>query len=1234
MNTTIYIFGNLPVFQAALTGLQMIFNPANNTDWAVGGSLFGVGPVVEIGLLISLLHITTKGVWTQKMSLHHVGIMLGLYAAMFIPTTSVQVQDIYTGQTVIVDKIPIGVAYPAAIVSQLSYDAATQLGQAFQMATATAPTTDISQGFAEPLQQMLQMRHLYQNYVKTATPLADAEFSFFQQCVYPVYSSDTTLQAAYNETNNILATVTNTNYVTASGANMMVNVLGGTGNPICGSSQGCLLTCNGLASTLNTQYAQWKSSSGSGSCTAAVAMAAADKSDTVKPPSSCTTAASNLGNVLAQLGTTGDQYIDQMVHGCMASAGMSAGGSLFAGEPSMSVLPSYCVITQNSLSQAQVDNAGAASMFLKNMLPLMSVLQFLFIAMAPLAAFTMVMAGAQGMGMFVKYIMFGLWTQSWLPVAAMLNDYSQITLAHKLGVLGQAVTGVSANITAAATSVTLASMPPPPANGLTLTTLPTVIESTMQALSNADMLLALTPIITMIVFTGSYMGMAQLAQDMGGEDKVGKNAEAETPSIGTQVKAFGVSAPGNASGSYMVTDGATAGLGYSIGNTASLASTAAQSTAATATQTASTATSHAANMTYGALSQHGVDQTAAWKSQDQGAQEVSTAFKHAQDFQHSTGVSMDKAFAMQAAYEGALKIPGMTPESAWKSVASGAFSGIIGGLIGAERDELKKGIQNKDVQGWENTLSSGEAAKFVSSVSRENGKAISQKESDKVDQSVSDAQNAQVTAQNAVSQAAKVEQQASMMRSVGGNAKVDQASIASHFANIGQPLTSHAAQIMASRAGGHEAVVALNQAEDQLKSRGLQGQALYAAALTKIGMMNPETGLGIASQIYGDMGPGLKGMGAVQQGAQEQIHQTQGQVDKAKQDLAPAAKHAKQAETTADKSKDSGAAHQGVPTITDTSPTTDPHAFAAQGQGRIIANHQGDVAPTQAFHDGMAAVNDAPGMDMLSKVSPYEFLGLLAGGNAVSGALKDYAQHQALKRAEARMRGKTGEGNKGGGEAPDKPGAPPDGKPAGPGAGAEAPGSSAPVDPPGDAPDGKPAAAEGAGGAEPAKGAAPVPSESPASDYAARQQAARDALNPVQRAETAATDAAELAEKRALAKTGAEAALSVADQTVLQEAKQAVLKAGEKFAAKTAAGTAIAAGAGSTGLGAPIAGVIEVANVAMNVDAAVDVAQALYTYAKTPGASEEVVSALQSTANSIMKQAGQPIETNVPNVMP
>lgn len=178
----------------------------------------------------------------------------------------------------------------------------------------------------------------------------------------------------------------------------------------------------------------------------------------------------------------------------------------------------------------------------------------------------------------IKYIMFGLWTQSWLPVAGLLNDYSQITLHNALLELGQAASGIAANATAAINNTAALSTMPPPTNPITLQTLPMIIEQTMQALSNANMLMALTPIITMIVFTGSYMGMSQLAQDIGGEDKVDRNTGEEAPGLAKQEQMFGAHAAGTAAGGMIDYSSAAAMESLNLGNTLSAMSSATVST--------------------------------------------------------------------------------------------------------------------------------------------------------------------------------------------------------------------------------------------------------------------------------------------------------------------------------------------------------------------------------------------------------------------------------------------------------------------------------------------------------------------------------------------------------------------------------------------------------------------------------------------------------------------------------
>ncbi len=105
--------------------------------------------------------------------------------------------------------------------------------------------------------------------------------------------------------------------------------------------------------------------------------------------------------------------------GCMAPAGFrDAGGN--SGN-----LPTFCTTMVGALAQQQAGNAGGASMFEANVIPMMAVLQFLFFALSPLVAVVVAFYGAHGAGIYMKYVMFGIWTQSFLPVVDIINDYAQ-----------------------------------------------------------------------------------------------------------------------------------------------------------------------------------------------------------------------------------------------------------------------------------------------------------------------------------------------------------------------------------------------------------------------------------------------------------------------------------------------------------------------------------------------------------------------------------------------------------------------------------------------------------------------------------------------------------------------------------------------------------------------------------------------------------------------------------------
>ena len=548
MTPTIYVLGHLDVFQQALVGLQMIFHPTTgSTDWAASTGLFGAGPIVVLGLLASLLHLSTKGIWTQQLHVHHVPLMLVLYAAFFIPVTNVDVHDILSGQDAIVDNIPIGVVYPAAIISNLGYDAATQLGQAFQSPTSTTPPTDISQGVASPLRQMMAIRRMYGIATSQEPALSQDIADYVGQCIYPNAPNQPAVSWPTIYTAQSLATVLFASTATLSGNIQMMplpsTLLPSASTSACSSTNAsgtyCTETCAQAESDLQSAMTTWMGA-GSGGCGAAITAATASTNSS--QVTNCSTSVNtNLGPVVAASPTAsalltssnnfGVNYVENMYLSCLATQGWQMGlNAAAASENSELTMPSYCVIEGSAQNLYNVNSAASGNMFLENMAGMMSVLQFLFFALSPLVAAAMVFAGAQGLGLLMKFILFGMWTQSWMAVAAILNDYAQYNVSDALAQIMAPTVATGSTTTSAVGLTSMANL------GL-------LIDHVQKTLASADTMLAMTPIITMFVFTGSYMALANVASRMSGDVKDPAGVEAQ--SVGEQEKSYGIQAGNN-----------------------------------------------------------------------------------------------------------------------------------------------------------------------------------------------------------------------------------------------------------------------------------------------------------------------------------------------------------------------------------------------------------------------------------------------------------------------------------------------------------------------------------------------------------------------------------------------------------------------------------------------------------------------------------------------------------------
>jgi hypothetical protein len=166
---------------------------------------------------------------------------------------------------------------------------------------------------------------------------------------------------------------------------------------------------------------------------------------------------------------------------CMDSAGSQSDYNL-------------CNITLNQgMEPWKADATAQGSMFAKMALPAMIFLQLMFFGFAPLVILYSFFLGAGSVGLYVKFLGFGVWTMSWLPFSAVIQMYIQNNVTDKLAAL-QTKAVTAGNYEAFMYDVL----------------------STRLAL--ASDLLAATPMVTLALLSGSIYGMSSLAGRWSGRD--------------------------------------------------------------------------------------------------------------------------------------------------------------------------------------------------------------------------------------------------------------------------------------------------------------------------------------------------------------------------------------------------------------------------------------------------------------------------------------------------------------------------------------------------------------------------------------------------------------------------------------------------------------------------------------------------------------------------------------------
>ncbi|UTH74229.1 conjugal transfer protein TraG N-terminal domain-containing protein [Chromobacterium sp. IIBBL 290-4] len=511
MSVTVYTLGDPHVMRAALEGLAMLFG--RGSVFANGASSLGLGPVAGLGLLVTLTAVLVGGVLRQQVNVHHVLLMAVAYGVAFVPTERVVVENLYAmdgGPAAVapVDGVPIAIAYTAAFASGLSREVTEELETAFSGVDGqeSVLTRD---GFARPLRLAQGLRQIGQR----AGPLLGAD--------YVATLSSYGRYCTHDSNGNSL------NYVELGRSAAVLDYL--ASSPVQGYSQvwdarppysapypgpSLVRTCRETAQWLRERGVQWLGSQSDDGLAFKLGVAVGAKPDC---GSQCRLSPMDVDDALEQamgnLPLSRAQILQNIVFAPLVMQALKLGSA-------QSADTAYTI----GLQESGARESGPGSMFRGTITYAMNICTFLFVAFAPVMAVVMLLLGLQGIQLLARYLLFGVWVYSWLPGAAIVNAYVQLSMREQLANLAHGTADPMALFTPEA-----------------LRDFHAQVDA---MLGMADTLFTATPMITMMLLTGSLYGMAQLAQRAGGMMAAGMSTSgASEGAAAPQAASGGMSSP-------------------------------------------------------------------------------------------------------------------------------------------------------------------------------------------------------------------------------------------------------------------------------------------------------------------------------------------------------------------------------------------------------------------------------------------------------------------------------------------------------------------------------------------------------------------------------------------------------------------------------------------------------------------------------------------------------------------
>ncbi|WP_167440613.1 conjugal transfer protein TraG N-terminal domain-containing protein [Paraburkholderia fungorum] len=469
----------------AFQGLAAFFGNGNSSSAVMTGGLLA-GSLA--GLIVALFSSATR----QQFMLGPWFVSTVVTMAMFSSQTTITVKPFFsdngttvTPQTIVVNHVPIGVAYPAGIASEMTKAVSDVYLQWFTEPGDGGVSVQGTAGLLSPLKMLLKLQEVY-DCSQSNTTICNNLVAYMKYC--PVQ----TLASQSMQSNTGISDVLN-------------NSPGGTPNgQLQGTTQFYQVTTDSSGNQTITSTAVPCSQAGPQIYQAMATYIDSDsftsdvlaRSSSAEPDGPSTVAAADtMLNTLSQnIAATAQSANATMTgNGQQRDATMMnlVFSPIFRAAQQASLDQSQAAYTfttlmGNARNKAMIDTAGEASLFESFMTNAMNAFSFLFVALTPIVVIVAITMGVGGFKIYAAWFLMGIWSQGWLPVATVLSYYVQTSFWSRL----------------------LAFASSPTMSPASIDNFYTQVSSTIYAGST---MIGATPIITLSLLTGSVYTLTSLA---------------------------------------------------------------------------------------------------------------------------------------------------------------------------------------------------------------------------------------------------------------------------------------------------------------------------------------------------------------------------------------------------------------------------------------------------------------------------------------------------------------------------------------------------------------------------------------------------------------------------------------------------------------------------------------------------------------------------------------------------